>query len=63
MVAATSDEYKAKRKPDPGNPTYNTPERPALKGHVPPPYKVGREIFDQVLRSIRVRPGAIRGQD
>lgn len=63
MVAATSDEYKAKRKPEPGNPTYSTPERPALKGHVPPPYKVGREIFDQVLRSIRIRPGAISGQN
>jgi hypothetical protein len=63
MVAATSDEYKAKRKPVPGNPRYNTPERPALKGHVPPPYKVGREIFDQVLRSIRIRPGAISGQN
>jgi hypothetical protein len=63
MVAATSDEYKAKRKPEPGNPTYSTPERPALKGHVPPPYKVGREIFDQVLHSIRVRPGAISGNN
>ena len=59
MVAANSDEYKAKRKALPNNPSYNTPERPALKGHVPPPYKVGREIFDQVLSSIRIRPGAV----
>lgn len=59
MVAATSDEYKVQRKAIVGNPSYNTPERPALKGTVPPSYKVGREIFDQVLQSIRVRPGAI----
>jgi len=59
MVAATSDEYKSQRKAIPGNPKYNTPDRPALKGMVPPPYQVGRKIFDQVLSSIRVRPGAI----
>ena len=49
MVAATSDEYKAKRKSLPDNPSYKTPQRPALKGHVPPPYKIGRDIFDRVL--------------
>lgn len=59
MVAANSDEYKTKRKAEPDNPSYNTPQRAALKGHVPPPYKVGREIFDHVLRSIRIRPGAV----
>ena len=63
MVAANSDEYKAKRKALPNNPSYNTPERPALKGHVPPPYKVGREIFDQVLSSIRIRPGAVAANE
>lgn len=59
MVAANSDEYKAKLKVQPDNPRYTTPQRPALRGHVPPPYKVGREIFDNVLHSIRIRPGAI----
>lgn len=57
MTAATSDDYKLKRPAEPKG--YNVPDRPALSGHVPPPFQVGQEIFDQVLRSIRVRPGAI----
>jgi hypothetical protein len=57
MTAATSDDYKLKRPAEPKG--YNVPDRPALSGHVPPPFEVGQEIFDQVLRSIRVRPGAI----
>lgn len=59
MVAATSDEYKAKRKPSRGEPSYNTPARPALRGLEPPPFSKGQEIFEQVLHSIRMRPGAI----
>lgn len=60
MTAATSDDYKLKRPAQPKG--YNVPDRPALSGHVPPPFEVGQEIFEQVLRSIRVRPGAIAGQ-
>jgi hypothetical protein len=60
MTAATSDDYKLKRPAEPKG--YNVPDRPALSGHVPPPFEVGQEIFTQVLRSIRVRPGAIAGQ-
>ncbi|MES2318390.1 MAG: hypothetical protein V4631_12955 [Pseudomonadota bacterium] len=59
MVAATSDDYKLKRPLSPGEPSYNTPSRPALSGHVPPPFEEGKKIFEQVLRSIRLRPGAI----
>ncbi|NRR33416.1 hypothetical protein HSX11_24890 [Oxalobacteraceae bacterium] len=62
MIAATSDDYKLKRPAQPNEPSYNTPSRPALSGHVPPPFKVGQEIFEQVLHSIRLRPGAIAGQ-
>ena len=58
MIAATSDDYKLKREPSPGEPSYNTPSRPALSGHVPPPYEEGVKIFEQVLASIRLRPGA-----
>jgi hypothetical protein len=60
MTAATSDDYKLKRPAEPKG--YNVPDRPALSGHVPPPFEVGQEIFEQVLRSIRVRPGAIAVQ-
>jgi hypothetical protein len=60
MTAATSDDYKLKRPAEPKG--YNVPDRPALSGHVPPPFEVGQEIFTQVLRSIRVRPSAIAGQ-
>jgi hypothetical protein len=60
MTAATSDDYKLKRPAEPKG--YNVPDRPALSGHVPPPFEVGRDIFDQVLRSIRLRPGAIAAQ-
>jgi hypothetical protein len=60
MTAATSDDYKLKRPAQPKG--YNVPDRPALSGHVPPPFEVGKQIFDQVLRSIRLRPGAITGQ-
>jgi hypothetical protein len=59
MIAATSDDYKLKRTPEPGNPGFNTPSRPALSGHVPPTFNEGVNIFEQVLRSIRLRPGAI----
>jgi hypothetical protein len=60
MTAAASDDYKLKRPAEPKG--YNVPDRPSLSGHVPPPFEVGQEIFTQVLRSIRVRPGAIAGQ-
>jgi hypothetical protein len=60
MTAATSDDYKLKRPAQPQG--YNVPDRPALSGHVPPPFEVGQEIFEQVLLSIRVRPGAIAVQ-
>jgi hypothetical protein len=59
MIALTSDDYKLKRVAQPDAPSYNTPTRPALSGHVPPPFDEGTKIFEQVLRSIRVRPGAI----
>ncbi|MBC7676489.1 MAG: hypothetical protein H7173_10640 [Rhodoferax sp.] len=59
MTAATSDDYKLKRPFIPNEPSYNKPDRPALSGHVPPPFKEGQKIFEQVLRSIRLRPGAI----
>lgn len=59
MTAATSDDYKLKRPFIPKEPSYNKPDRPALSGHVPPPFKEGQKIFEQVLRSIRLRPGAI----
>lgn len=63
MIAATSDDYKLKRPPSPGEPSYNTPSRPGLSGQVPPSYEEGKKIFEQVLRSIRLRPGAIAGGD
>ncbi|GJI95432.1 hypothetical protein RugamoR57_21500 [Duganella caerulea] len=60
MTAAKSDDYKLKLPAEPkGN---NVPTRPALSGHVPPPFEVGQEIFEQVLHSIRPRPGGIAGQ-
>lgn len=59
MTAATSDDYKLKRPFILNEPSYNKPDRPALSGHVPPPFKEGQKIFEQVLRSIRLRPGAI----
>ncbi len=59
MIAATSDDYKLKNRPFPGDPSYNTPDRPALSGRVPPSYEEGKRIFEQVLHSIRLRPGAI----
>lgn len=31
---------------------------PALTGHTPPPFEVGKAIFERVLNSIHVRPGA-----
>jgi hypothetical protein len=34
------------------------PLRPALKGLQPPPFKEGMRVFEQVLQSLRVRPGA-----
>ncbi|WP_154668028.1 T6SS immunity protein Tli4 family protein [Pseudoduganella violaceinigra] len=58
MSAVLSDEYKSKLAPVSGNDNSNKPDHPALRGQVPPPYKVGREIFEQVLQSIRIRPGA-----
>lgn len=36
---------------------------PALKGHTPPSFEVGREIFEHVLNSIRVRPGAFANNE
>jgi hypothetical protein len=59
MIAATSDDYKLKLPAVPGNDSYNKPSRPSLSGHVPPPFEEGKKIFEQVLRSIRLRPGAI----
>jgi hypothetical protein len=59
MIAATSDDYRLKLPAEPRDPSYNKPGRPALSGHVPPPFDEGKKIFEQVLRSIRLRPGAI----
>jgi hypothetical protein len=59
MTGATSDDYKLKRSRQPDEPSYNRPSRPALSGHVPPPFDESTKIFEQVLRSIRLRPGAI----
>lgn len=60
MTAALPDDYKLKLPSVPkGN---NVPDRPALSGHMPPPYKIGQDIFEQVLRSIRPRPGGIVAQ-
>lgn len=39
-----------------------TDRRPSLAGREPPPFKEGQSIFDQVLQSIRLRPGAIAGR-
>jgi hypothetical protein len=59
MIAATSDDYKLKLPAVPGYDGYNKPDRPSLSGKVPPPFEEGKAIFEQVLRSIRLRPGAI----
>jgi hypothetical protein len=59
MIAATSDDYKSRLPAVPGADSYNKPSRPSLKGTVPPPFEEGKKIFEQVLRSIRLRPGAI----
>jgi hypothetical protein len=60
MTAATADDYRLKLPAVPKG--YNVPDRPALTGHVPPPFEVGQKIFEQVLRSIRPRPGGIAAQ-
>lgn len=59
MIAATSDDYKRQLPAIPNNDSYNKPARPALSGHVAPPFDEGKKIFEQVLRSIRLRPNAI----
>ena len=56
MIAATSDDYRLKLPAVPGDPRYNKPARPALSGKVPPTFKEGQQIFEQVLRSLRARP-------
>jgi hypothetical protein len=61
MSAVLSDEYKSKLAPKEGGGKRNKPDHPALRGKVPPPYAVGRGIFEQVLKSIRIRPGAFVG--
>jgi hypothetical protein len=61
MTAVTSDDYRLKLPVEPRDPMYNKPTRPALSGHIPPPFDEGKKIFEQVLRSIRLRPGAISG--
>jgi hypothetical protein len=55
MTAVTSDDYKLKRTPQPEEPSYTRPDRPALSGLVPPTYDEGVKIFQQVLASIRLR--------
>lgn len=59
MKAATADDYRLKLPPQENEPSYNTPTKPALSGTVPPPFAEGKLIFEQVLRSIRARPGAL----
>jgi hypothetical protein len=62
MVAALSDDYKAKLKTAPGQEYLKQVDKPGLKGLTPPPYEVGRAIFESVVKSIRLRPGAIASQ-
>jgi hypothetical protein len=57
MSAILSDEHKLKLPPL-ENTASDKLDYPALRGHVPPPYHVGKEIFQKVLNSIRIRPGA-----
>ena len=59
MTAATSDDYRLKLPPQVNEPAYNQPTRPGLSGATPPKFVDGKAIFEQVLRSIRMRPGAI----
>jgi len=59
MTAATPDDYRLKLPAQPNEPSYNQSIRPALSGKVPPPFAEGKAIFEQVLRSIRFRTGAI----
>ena len=63
MMAVTSDDYRLKLPAMQGDPTYNKPTKPGLSGKVPPPFTAGKEIFEQVLQSLRLRPGAIAGSD
>ena len=56
MIAATSDDYRLKLPAVPGDPRYNKRARPALSGKVPPTFKEGQQIFEKVLRSLRIRP-------
>ncbi|WP_147328027.1 MULTISPECIES: T6SS immunity protein Tli4 family protein [unclassified Duganella] len=59
MIAITSDDYRLKLPAQPNEPSYNKPVRPGLHGKTPPPIVEGRAVFEQVLRSIRLRPIAI----
>ena len=59
MKAATSDDYRLKLPVQANEPSYNKPTKPSLSGTVPPPFVEGKEIFEQVLKSLRMRPGAI----
>lgn len=66
MAAVVPDDYKLKRDPawvdDAGaRKEYITQRRAGLNGHQPPPWKEGIAMFEQIVHSIRVRPGGIAG--
>lgn len=66
MAAVVPDDYKLKRDParaeDPdARKEYITQRRAGLNGHQPPPWKEGIAMFEQIVCSIRVRPGGIAG--
>ena len=61
MQAALSDDYKSKLTTLPGNEKALEIRRGSLKGVVPPDTREGRAIFERVLHSIRLRPGAVAG--
>ena len=59
MMAATSDDYRLKLPPQPNEPSYNKPTKPGLSGKIPPSFSEGKAIFEKVLNSLRLRPGAL----
>lgn len=62
MQAVLSDDYKSKLTTLPGNEQALRVRRASLKGVIAPDVAQGRAIFDQVLKSIRIRPGAMKSK-